>query len=178
MTNTTAAKPTPPHTAAADHLHDRLHDLLIELVAAHESLLIASGKHRDALRTADTDAMESAAARVNTICDDIARLDGQRRELTSALAPDHPDATLSFLASRLPAPHRDLSLELATKLRELIIRVRTEQRRLRAAADAMLSHVRGIAQQIQQGLNHAGTYGSAGRVDAGATVVTGLDMTS
>ena len=176
----TASTRTPgtPDAPSGGSLHDRLHDLLAELVGAHESLLIASGEHRDALRTADTDAMASAAARVGLICDCIARLDVERRELTAALAPDHPDATLSFLASQLPDPLRNTALELATKLRELIVRVRTEQRRLRAAADAMLSHVRGIVQQVQQGLNHAGTYGRAGRVDAGATVVTGLDMTS
>ncbi len=182
MTNATLTLPTrtpnTPGDLSQDRLQDRLCDLLAELVGAHESLLIASGDHRDALRTADTDAMAAAAARVGLICDCIARLDVERRELTGALSPDHPDATLSFLASQLPEPERNAALELATKLRELIVRVRTEQRRLRAAADAMLSHVRGIVQQVQQGLNHAGTYGRAGRVDAGATVVTGLDMTS
>ena len=177
MTNATH---TTPHsnTAAGCPSHEQLHDLLSELVGAHEALLVAAGEHRESLRTADTNAMASAAVRVDAICRDIARLDEQRKHLTAALAPEQPDATLSFLAAQLPEPQRGSALELTTRLRELIIRARTEQRRLRAAADAMLSHVRGIVQQIQQGLNHAGTYGRAGRVDAGATVVTGVDMTS
>lgn len=182
MTNATSTAPTlgsgVPEGHSQDRLETRLCELLEALVAAHEALLLASGEHREALRTADAEAMALAAGRVNEVCDTIAVLDGHRRELTRALVPEQPDATLSFLASRLPEPRRNVALELATRLRELIVGVRTEQRRLRAAADAMLSHVRGIVQQVQQGLNHAGTYGRAGRVDAGATVVTGLDMTS
>ena len=189
MTNATITKPSPHRGVKADRsperLHDDLHDLLSELVSAHEALLVAAGQHRDSLRTADTNAMAEASVRVDAICRDIARLkeersrlDEQRKQLTARIAPDQPEATLSYLASQLPEPQRGTALELATKLRELIINARTEQRRLRAAADAMLSHVRGIVQQIQQSLNHAGTYGRAGRVDAGATVVTGFDMTS
>lgn len=182
MTNATITKPSPARGVKADRsperLHDDLHDLLGELVGAHEALLVAAGEHRESLRTADTNAMAEASGRVDTICGDIARLDERRKQLTAKIAPDQPEATLSYLASQLPEPQRGTALELATKLRELIITARTEQRRLRAAADAMLSHVRGIVQQIQQSLNHAGTYGRAGRVDAGATVVTGFDMTS
>lgn len=179
MTTATTTRPTTltiPH--AHDALHDRLHELLTDLVGAHEALIVAASEHREALRTANTAGMTSAQVRVDAICRDIARLDSDRKQITAALAPEQPEATLSFLASQMPEPRRTSALELATKLRELIISARTEQRRLRAAADAMLSHMRGIVQQIQQGLNHAGTYGRAGRVDAGATVVTGLDMTS
>jgi hypothetical protein len=185
MTNATLNKPKhigakaiSPTSRSQERLHDELYDLLSELVSAHEALLAAAGEHRESLRTADTEAMAAASIRVDAICRDIAGLDEHRKQLTATLAPTQPEATLSFLASQLPEPKRSTALEQATKLRELIIRARTEQRRLRAAADAMLSHVRGIVQQIQQGLNHAGTYGRAGRVDAGATVVTGLDMTS
>ena len=186
MTNATTTNPPTRHRAmtnrsperSQDDLHGDLHDLLSELVSAHEALLVAAGEHRESLRTADTNAMAEASVRVDAICREIARLDEQRKLLTTRITPNQPEATLSYLASTLPEPQRGTALELATKLRELIISARTEQRRLRAAADAMLSHVRGIVQQIQQSLNHAGTYGRAGRVDAGATVVTGFDMTS
>lgn len=177
MTHATLDRPPAPPTDTDPHAAT-LHALLSDLVGAHEALLTAAAEHREAIRAADTNAMASASVRVDAICRDIARLDEHRKALTAALAPDQPDATLSFLASQLAAPERGAALELAGRLRELIIKARTEQRRLRAAADAMLSHVRGIVQQIQQSLNHAGTYGRAGRVDAGATVVSGIDMTS
>lgn len=174
---------TPTETPVAQdprpvELGEQLETLLRELVAAHESLLKIAADHRDAIRQADARGMQEAQSRVEAVCRTIAGLDRQRQDLTAAMAPEHPEATLSFLASGLAEPVRGRAVELATTLRELIIRVRTEQRRLRSAADAMLSHVRGIVQQIQQQLNHAGTYGRAGRVDAGATVVSGLDMTS
>lgn len=175
--------PTPPtHDTAPCPLDPergaRLRRLLADLIEAHEALLEASGAHREAIRRADTEGMLDAQRRVERVCERIAALDGVRQGLTAEIDPDRPDATLSSLAEGLPEAERAEALERAARLRELILRAHAEQRRLRAATESMLSHVRGIVQQIRQQLNHAGTYGRAGRVEAGATVVTGLDMTS
>lgn len=163
--------PTPPGVRT-------LEDLLTDLVRAHEAFVAASGLHREAIGRADTTAIAAARDRVAEACVRIANLDTERRAIVAAMAPGNPDATLSFLAAGLPEPQRGRSLELAATLRELVIRARTDQRRLRAAADSMLRHVRGVVQQVQQSLNHSGTYGRGGRVDAGAPVVSGIDMTT
>lgn len=155
-----------------------LEELLTDLVRAHEDFIHASDRHRDAIRHADTGAIARSRDLVAEACLRIADLDAERRLIVEALAPGQPDATLSSLAASLPEPDRARALELAATLRELVIRARTDQRRLRAAAESMLRHVRGVVQQVQQSLNHAGTYSRAGRVDPGARVVSGIDMTT
>ncbi len=152
--------------------------LLLNLVRLHEELVHASGAHREAIRQADTTAIGKAREQVEAVCAQIANLDQERQAIVKAMAPENPDATLTFLATRLAEPERSRSLELAKTLRELIIKARTDQRRLRAATDSMLRHVRGVVQQVQQSLNHAGTYGRGGCVDAGVAVVSGIDMTT
>jgi hypothetical protein len=172
-------KPTPRQPARpAPQPARALEDLLTDLVRAHEAFVHASDQHRDAIRHADTTAIARSRELVTDACVRIATLDAERRQVAEAMAPGAPDATISELAARLPEPGRSRALEMASTLRELVIKARTDQRRLRAAADSMLRHVRGVVQQVQQSLNHAGTYGRAGRVDAGARVVSGIDMTS
>lgn len=174
MPKPTMRQPTAPTTAPVRGLEE----LLTDLVEAHEVFVGASDQHREAIRQADTAAIAHTRELVTDACIRIANLDTERKQIVEAMAPDKPDATLSYLAAGLPEPGRSRALELASTLRELVIQARADQRRLRAAADSMLRHVRGIVQQVQQGLNHAGTYGRAGRVDAGARVVSGIDMTS
>lgn len=175
QTPTETQRPPLPLAPAATR---SLEELLTDLVRAHEAFVLASGAHREAIRRADTTAIAGARDQVAEACLRIANLDQERRSIVTAMAPGSPDATLSFLAAGLPEPQRGRSLQLAATLRELVIQARTDQRRLRAAADSMLRHVRGVVQQVQQSLNHSGTYGRAGRVDAGAAVVSGIDMTT
>ncbi len=171
-------RPPQPKATHAPAATRSLEALLIDLVRVHEAFVRASEVHREAIRKADTTAIGHASGQVAEVCEQIANLDKERRSIVAATSPDNPDATLTFLAARLPEPERSRSLELARTLRELVIQARTDQRRLRAACDSMLRHVRGVVQQVQQSLNHAGTYGKAGRVDAGVAVVSGIDMTT
>lgn len=175
MTTARSIQNSSPDTTGGDRT---LEGLLTDLVQAHEAFVEASGLHREAIRCADTEAIAAARDDVAEACIHIANLDAERQALVARLSPDQPEATLTHLAAGLPEPERGRALELAATLRELVIRARTDQRRLRAAADSMLRHVRGVVQQVQQSLNHAGTYGRAGRVEAGARVVSGIDMTT
>lgn len=152
--------------------------LLTDLVTAHEWMLRATVAHREAMRRAEPGAMAATRDEISAASARITELDAERRALVASLAPDDEDATLSSLAAGLREPQRSRTLELAGTLRELIVQATAEQRRLRAASEAMLRHVRGVVQQVQRGLSHAGTYGRAGRVEPGAAVVTGIDMTT
>ena len=40
----------------------------------------------------------------------------------------------------------------------------------------MATHIDGLVRQVAQRLSHAGTYGSGGRVEVKAPVVSGLDV--
>ncbi|MBK7404623.1 MAG: flagellar protein FlgN [Phycisphaerales bacterium] len=155
-----------------------LEGLLHDLVTAHEWLLRATGAHREAMRRANPMAIATTRDEIAAATSRVAELDTERRQLVAAMAPDRPEATLSELALHLTEPQRSRSLDLAGSLRELVLQAQSEQKRLRVATEAMLRHVRGVMQQVQRGLSHAGTYGPGGRVERGAAVVTGIDMTS
>lgn len=169
---------TTPNSPTAAPSARPLEELLTDLVAVHEAFLGFADAHRQAMRRADIEGMESTRVRMADACDRIAALDAERRAIAEAAAPGKAEATLTYLAMLLAEPERSRCLALASTLRELVIRARTDQRRLRHASESMLRHVRGIVQQVRRGLNHAGTYGSGGRVDPGVAVVSGIDMTT
>lgn len=166
-----------PHKQNTQPAPRPLEDLLLDLIRAHEAMLGAAEVQRLAMRRAEPDALAAARDDMAAACASIAALDEQRRAAVAALAPGRPGATLSSVASSLPEPERTRATELAARLRELIVRAQTEQRRLHAATQAMLRHVRGVMHHVQRGLSHAGVYGRAGRVEPGAAVVSGIDLT-
>jgi hypothetical protein len=69
-------------------------------------------------------------------------------------------------------------LGLARTLRETIMAVKHENRIARATAEALAQHMAGLMRTVAAHLNHAKTYGRAGTVDAGPSVVSALDVTS
>jgi hypothetical protein len=147
------------------------------MVRAHELLAEATASHRDAMRRADPRAFAAARDAMSEACARLASLDTERRALVAALAPSQPATTLSALALGLAEPERRRALELTETLRTLAGRARDDQRRLHEATGAMLRHVRGVVQHMQRSLSHAGTYGRAGRVEPGASIVSGIDLT-
>ncbi|HZW10079.1 MAG TPA: flagellar protein FlgN [Phycisphaerales bacterium] len=157
--------------------HRTLHALLGDLVRAHEALMEASIRQRAAMRGAEPEAIGRAREEMAGACLAIASLDEERRAIVGAMAPGKPDTTLSALAALLPEPERSRALELAARLRELIALAAAEQRRLQSATESMLRHVRGVVHHVQRRLSHAGVYGRAGRVEPGAAVVSGIDLT-
>lgn len=157
--------------------HRPLDALLADMVREHEALAAATGAQREALRRADPHELAASREALSDACSRIAALEDERRALVAAISPERPDATLSSLAGTLPEPSRTRALESASRLRELVSATGAEQRRLHAATDSMLRHVRGMVQHIQRSMNHAGVYGRAGRVEPGASVVSGIDLT-
>lgn len=153
-----------------------LEDLLEDLVRAHEELAAATAAQREALRRADAAAIGTARDAMAGACAAIAGLDVERRALARAAGAGE-EATLSHLAGLLEEPRRGAALERVARLRELAVSARADQRRLHAATESMLRHVRGVVQHMQRSLNHAGVYGRAGRVEPGARVVSGIDLT-
>jgi hypothetical protein len=48
----------------------------------------------------------------------------------------------------------------------------------RSAADTLARHMDGLMRSVARELNHSKTYSSRGRVDAGPSVVSALDISS
>jgi hypothetical protein len=169
--------PTTPPTPA-DSARE-LEGLLASLHAAHEDLLATALEHRAALSRADVKAMQLCAARHADIASRIAELETLRRRLIIALAPQgSPTTSITSIAQALPEPFRARILAAAAALRELLLRVQREVRTVREATHALAQHMDGLMQQVARVLSHAGTYSARGRIDAGAAVASGLDLTT
>jgi hypothetical protein len=166
-------------TTTADSAR-QLEALLASLHAAHEDLLATALEHRAAISRADVKAMQACAARHADIASRIAELEVLRRRLILALAPPGgaPTTSISSVAATLPEPFRARILAAAAALRDLLLRVQREIRTVREASHSLAQHMDGLMQQVARVLSHAGTYSSRGRIDSGAPVASGLDLTS
>lgn len=102
----------------------------------------------------------------------------------STAAPAGPEplarvgpVTLSQIAAALPEPSRTRLLELAGRLRFLLADIETQNRTLRTATAALISHMEGLMRQVARRLSHSGTYGRKGYVETVPTVVSAVDLT-
>lgn len=156
---------------AAEQTEAQVSTMLRELIAQHERMLEAVRDHRSALARADREAIAEAMRRQNELIEQIRGLDQMRR--------GHFGQTMTVqqIAATLGEAARRRVLELGAKLRQLIDQVRAEQAVVAAASKALLAHMEGLLRQVSAKLNHAGTYGRLGRVEAGAQIVTGIDLT-
>ena len=145
--------------------------MLRELIAHHEAMLEAVRDHRRALAQADREAIGQAVRRQSDLIGKIRAIDDLRR--------GHFGQTMTVheVAGLLPEAARRRVLDLGARLRELIETVREEQAVVAVASRSLLAHMEGLLRQVAAKLNHSGTYGRLGRVEAGAQIVTGIDLT-
>ena len=160
--------------AAAD-----LEASLRALADAHAALLEAIDAQREATRRADPKGVESATRAHLAALDRVEEADAARRAAVERLAgPDAVSIPIAALAAGLPAPTRDSLERAAAALRPLVERARRERAQVREVFASLVSHMDGLIQQVHRRLSHAGTYGRAGRVEAGRAVVSGVDVVS
>ncbi|MCW5776107.1 MAG: flagellar export chaperone FlgN [Phycisphaeraceae bacterium] len=161
-------------SAAAD-----LEAALRSLADAHGALLEAIEAQREAVRCADPSAVESATRAHLAALVRIEEADVARRAAVERLAgPDAASIPIATLAAGLPVPTRNALERAAAALRPLVERARRERAQLRETFASLVSHMDGLIQQVHRRLSHAGTYGRAGRVEAGRVVVSGVDVVS
>lgn len=144
---------------------------LTELLEAHESLHASVLDHRGALSRADRTGIASAIREQEACIHRIREIDQRRRSIFGQ------SISVQDLAATLPESPRRVVLELGARLRETIERVRDAQQVVAVASQSLLTHMEGMLQQVSARLNHSGTYGRMGRIDCGATVVSGIDLT-
>lgn len=145
--------------------------MLRDLIGHHEQILEAVRDHRLALARADREAIAGCMRRQGELIERIRGLDEQRRGHFGQTV------TVQDIAATLGEAARRRVLDLGARLRELIEQVREEQAVVAVASRSLLAHMEGLLRQVAAKLNHAGTYGRLGRVEAGAQIVTGIDLT-
>ena len=161
--------------------------LLTELTTTHESWLAAVHAHREAVRRADTAAMERALAAQHVCATGIASLEDRRRALVDRAArlpefapstsrPRTGPLTLGEIAAIAPEPARQRLVERAARLRTLIAELRHANSTLHAATSALLAHTEGLMRQVARRLSSAGTYGRRGFVEPAPALACALDL--
>lgn len=182
--------PTPPITGSAQprphdasELAQRLGTLMDELVDSYSSLVELARERETAIRTSDAQRLAGCIRRENAIVQRIAELDRQRGEVVDAIAPmlgsQHGAATrVSWVAERIGGAERERLRVLIARLREVTATLTALNEVCRVAAEALASHMTGLLHAVARHLNHAKTYSRGGRVEAGARVVSSLDIST
>lgn len=175
------------HERTRTDLAADLDSLLADMTGAHESWLAAVHAHRDAVRRADTNAMQAALTAQQNCATRVVELEEKRRAVVeraarlpefspSPMRPRQGPLTLGEIAAITPAPVRDRLVERATHLRSLIGDLRRANSTLQAASAALLAHTEGLMRQVARRLSTAGTYGRRGFVEPAASLACAVDL--
>lgn len=175
-TNTVNLHPGP----APDAVHAMLESPLAGLIERYEAFVKALEAHRSAISKADGPAIDEAIGREMELLDELIVFDERCRTALGQGLPGTAPAIggwrLTTLAEAIGGEKGQRLTESAAYLRALTSRAEILQRSVREASASMAAHIDGLVRRVSQRLSHAGTYGAAGRVESGAPVVSGLDM--
>ena len=172
-TNTNLGASGPATPADAPSLVGSLDALKRE----HITLAALVTQQRERVQNANARGLEPVQRSIMERLAVIRELDASRRRIVNELTGS-PDTKLEHATSGMAPHHRDAALELGRDLRALIHDIRQQQEVIREAATHLMGHMQGLARTLSQGMSHAGVYGRRGHVEAGATVVSGVDITS
>ncbi len=174
---TTLATPTrapAPAPAPAAPDAERMESLLGALIDEHNALLGLAREHRAALTSADAKRLQGVVEQTGQVLGRIQAVESERQRLVAR--PDGRPGTIDELLRVVDEASRHRLSDRAATLRDLIHTVQREHEAVRAASEALATHMRGLMQQVAGRLSHAGTYGRAGRVEPVGTVVSGVDV--
>jgi hypothetical protein len=176
---------SPVSRLTSDAASARLRNLLHEFIARYSDLEAAISQHRDAIRRADTDAMQRAIDQHARVMRDMSGLECRRCELVALAASSFPSLaakrghaiTLTDVV-QVCAPHDRAELTaLAHDLKGRVLRTREMTQSLRSATSTLLAHMEGLMRQVGRQLSHAGTYSNRGVVEP-ALIVSAVDLRS
>lgn len=177
------AKPA-PRTKRMDaaELASRLESLLASLQLVQRAILDATRAQREAMRRADPLAVQHATASQSRNTSRLSELERERvnlvREAEDAglITRGSSPITLRSLAAVCPPSIRAALTKEAQSLRTLMEEVARETTSTRAATLTLLAHVEGVMRQVAGRLSHSGTYSRRGVVEAGASVISAVDV--
>lgn len=174
-------RPTP--AADSDSLTGELAGLLDALISQYRRLRAAGEARRDAMRRANLKHLAACVEAENRAVQEIAEIEKRRVRVVGAIAerleaPDRTQTRVTWIAERLGGEIGRSLLERAQTLRELMNQVIRHNEVTRKAAEHLARHMEGLWRQASSVLNHAQTYGRAGVVSPGPSVVSALDLKS
>lgn len=185
-----AAAPDPTDTTL-ERTPDRAPDAPLDAIARileaqiehHRALRALIERKREAIRTADIDAITGLCQRENERAQRLGDLEKQRLEVVGHLTHRfRPDAakplTLREIADHAPGMRRTELRLLADTLRAEIEAVRRSSSVVRAAAEALSRHMSGVMQTVTGAISRVHVYERRGRLAAGAQTQNCVDVTS
>lgn len=169
--------------ALPDGAADAIELLLRGQLAVYQQLLQCIDRKRQAIRTADLDAITTICGEENSHIQGLAELERRRLELigrlTQAVTPGaKKPLTINELTNHLAEPQRARTAAIAAQLREALGEVRSRSAVVRQAAETLSRHMSGIVQTVHSALSRARVYGQRGRISPGASIPSMVDLKS
>jgi ElaB/YqjD/DUF883 family membrane-anchored ribosome-binding protein len=160
-----------------------LERLVDQLVESYEELVSLADERLDGIRSSDAARMARCIERENVIVQRVATLERERERIVgtmaAALGSKSGSATrITWIARRIEGAIGERIDAKCAHLRGLGERLASKNSVARSAAEHLAQHMTGLLQAVRRHLNHAQTYSRAGAVDAGARVVSSLDIRS
>ncbi len=174
-----ATTPTTP----PDEMAQRLERLVRELVSCYEGLVSLAESRLEAIRSSNAQNLAACIRQENQLVQAIAGLERERSEVVTALAhrmgSEKESATkITWIARRLKGPEGERITTLCDTLKRLAQQLGSLNEVARIAAEHLANHMTGLLQAVSRHLNHAKTYSRSGSVEAGARVVSSLDIST
>jgi len=165
----TTAKPVDVSRHGGDLI--ALRDLLQALIRLQTELQDAIDLQLGAMRTADVNAMQAAAGRVNELTARFEHLELQRQSvvarLSDATGTDAADPRLSELVAELPDRWRGEFAALAGALRDRMLAVAAANRVAQTVCREMCEHFRAVFETVALAAAPGAGYERTGRVQPG-----------
>ncbi len=180
--SSSAKAPVRTKRIEAAELASRLESLLHALQQVQRSILDATRRQRDAMRRADPAGVQQATSEQARNTTRLSELERERVSLVrdaedaGLVAKGTAPITLRALAAACPPTIRAALTKEAQSLRALMEEVARETSSTRAATLTLLAHVEGVMRQVAGRLSHSGTYSRRGVVEAGAPVISAVDV--
>jgi hypothetical protein len=167
-----------------------LERLLNAQLDGYTRLLAVIERQRQAIRGANTQALEQAAREEETLVHTLATIDAQRTQVLALgfrekpargdVTPTHLSPTLSDVLEHagIDDDVRSRVLGLAADLREKVASAKRCGAIVRDAAAALSRHMAGIQQTVHSALSRARVYERRGRLNPGSAMPATVDMKS
>jgi len=163
---------------------EQLRRLLVDLEGAYARLERLGGERDEAVGGADVKALAERLAEEGRVVDEIVSMDRRRAGVVGYFARlleprDPSELTARSIADALEDESLAQAIrDAAEALRERIEAVKKSNESARLSAETLAAHMQGLLRSAAERLSHSGTYGRAGAVEAGPTVMSAVDLTS
>jgi FlgN protein len=154
------------------------------MLAVQERILQALAHKREAIRTANSEALLAATESEGALVSEMVNLEQQRRHLVQemtkrrGLAQLHPGATLAEIAALAKSGEAKELLDVGAELRRLVEQAAQENNVLREAGGRLLGHLQHLSSLMHGALDRAKTYSRAGRMQVTPQLSSTVDLRS